>query len=321
MRATAALGLFCAVVAAGCRATPQAPPDDMQLDLAVPSASGDGLADADLAVADLACPVGPEICGNGCDDDRNGYTDDDDPACTTQMLVTLSVAQTPALWRLILEPTPHVVALDGNPVAKGGMAAYNQAFAPAAFIAFDASKLLVRQPLGGSATAATPSWSTRDTCVFNGELIVVEPMNLASGGGKLHRFMADGKTELMPSVPVANTASACASDGNLLYVATHAGIMPSAIAVFTKGANGPVDTGTRIPIPDALLNNQYDRIVDLAYVKKGGVFIGLFANSTSAPGAADNALDGQVMARFGFDGGVGPYIDGGVWHGVGEFLP
>ena len=39
------------------------------------------------------CPVGPEVCGNGCDDDRNGYIDDDDPACTTQMLVTLPLAR------------------------------------------------------------------------------------------------------------------------------------------------------------------------------------------------------------------------------------
>ena len=69
-----------------------------------------------LAAADLACCAGgPEVCGNGCDDDRNGYIDDDDPACTTQILVTLSLG-TPALWRLILEPTPHVVVLDGNPV-------------------------------------------------------------------------------------------------------------------------------------------------------------------------------------------------------------
>ena len=29
----------------------------------------------------------------------------------------------------------------------------------------------------------------------------------------------------------------------------------------------------------------------------------------------------QLMAPFGFDGGVGAFIDGGVWHGAGEFLP
>src|SRR4051812_43819990 len=143
MRAAVALRFTCAVVAlamtaaiiAGCRATPEAPQDDMGLDL---SAGGDDLAGDDLAVADLAgCPVGPEVCGNACDDDRNGFTDADDPACTSQMLVTLSMGS-PQLWRLILEPKPHVVVLDGNPIAtNGAMATYDATFSKAAFLAFD----------------------------------------------------------------------------------------------------------------------------------------------------------------------------------------
>ena len=111
--------------------------------------------------------------------------------------------------------------------------------------------------------------------------------------------------------------TACSSDGNLLYVAGHPQIGASAIALFTKSAAGPVATGTTIAMPDALLNAGYDRIVDLVYVKKSGVFIGLFA----ANSGGDPALDGKVMAPFGFDGGAGDFIDGGIWHGVGEFLP
>jgi hypothetical protein len=264
----------------------------------------------------MACAtVGPEVCGNGCDDDRNGYTDDDDPACTTQMLVTLSLGS-PALWRLILEPTPHVVVLDGNPVTQnGGMATYNAAFAPAAFVAYDsATKVLERRPLGGTASSIMTMYATRDVCVFNGELIVVDPR---ATGSFLHRFQPDGSTEL-GMVAVANTATACSSDGNMLYVATHPTAGDSVIAVFGKGASGPVDTGMTITLPDALLTAGYTRLVDLVYVKKSKSFIGLFAMPGASP---DQALNGDVMAPFAFDGGVGGFIDGGVWHGVGEFMP
>jgi hypothetical protein len=311
MRGGAALVVACAVLI-GCRATPVAPPDDMEVDMAaVADDLGGGV---DAGVGDMACAtVGPEVCGNGCDDDRNGYTDDDDPACTTQMLVTLSLG-TPALWRLILEPTPHVVVLDGNPV-DDAMAAYNRTFAPAAFLAYEGgTKILERRPLGGTATTYATSYGQRDACVFNGELIVVDPR---AAGSLLHRFQADGMTEL-GTVPVANIATACSSDGNLLYVAAHPNLGDSVIHVFGKGASGPVDTTMTIGLPDALLNAGYTRLVDLVYVKKSHSFIGLFA----MPGtSADSSLNGDVMAPFDFDGGVGGFIDGGVWHGAGEFLP
>ncbi len=320
MRGGAALVVACAVLAgsgalAGCRATPVAPPDDMEVDMA---AGGDDLGGGvDAGVGDMACAtVGPEVCGNGCDDDRNGYVDDDDPACTTQMLVTLSLG-TPALWRLILEPTPHVVALDGNPV-DDAFATYNRAFAPAAFLAFEGgTKELERQPPGGTATTYATSYGLRDACVFNGELIVLEPRNLAAGSGLLHRFAADGMTEL-GTVPVADIATACSSDGNLLYVASHPNPGDSVIHVFAKGASGPVDTTMTIGLPLALLDAGYTRLVDLVYVKKSHSFIGLFA---MPGGSADSSLNGDVMAPFDFDGGVGGFIDGGVWHGAGEFIP
>jgi hypothetical protein len=317
MRAAAALLLVCA--AAGCRATPGVSSDDLAVD-DLGAGGGDDLAGADFSVADMACAVGPEVCGNGCDDDRNGYTDADDPACTSQMLVTLSMG-TPALWRLVLEPTPHVAVLDGNPITtNGAMAAYNASFAPAAFVAYEgATRQLDRLPIGGGAkTTATTTYGMRDACVFNGELIVVEPKNFGTSAGVLHRFKADGMTEL-GSLPVVDVASACSSDGNALYVAHHTATGPSQIRVYSKSASGPVDTNVDIAMPDALLNAGYDRIVDLVYVKKGALFIGLFAMSNGAP--ADSSLNGDVMAPFGFDGGVGDFIDGGVWHGVGEFLP
>jgi hypothetical protein len=319
MRGAAALVVVCAVAVAGCRATPVTPPDDMGVDLAV---AADDLAGVDAAVGpDLACAVtGTEVCGNGCDDDGNGYVDDDDPACTTQMLVTLTIGAegTPALWRLILEPTPHVAVLDGNPVDQTTMAVYDRAFAPAAFIAHEgAARTLERRPLGGTATMYGTSYGLRDACVFNGELIVLEPKKLATGSGVLHRFAADGMTEL-GTVPVADIATACSSDGTMLYVASHPNPGDSVIHVFAKGASGPTDTGMTIALPSALLTIGYTRLVDLVYVKKSHSFIGLFAKPGSA---VDSALNGDVMAPFAFDGGVGPFIDGGVWHGAGEFMP
>lgn len=318
MRAAAALQLVCAVavagVAAGCRATPEAPPD-LAVDMAT---GGDDLAGDDLAMADMACPVGPEVCGNGCDDDRNGYTDDDDPACTSQMLVTLAMGS-PALWRLVLEPTPHTVVLDGNPIStNGAMATYTAAFANAAFVAFDSgTKRIDRIPIGGGTITShsTGSYSTRDACIFNGELLVVDPR---STGSYLHRFMADGATEVgMVSVP--NVATACSSDGNLLYVVDHPVTGPSQVDVFTKGAAGPMPTTTVLAIPDELFSLGYDRIVDLAYIKKSGLFVALFDKSSTS--VADSGLDGKLMATMAADGGFGAFIDGGVWHGVGEFMP
>lgn len=314
MRAAAALAVWCAVVVAGCRATPETPPDDLGVDMG----PGDDLAGADFAApGDMECAVGPEVCGNGCDDDRNGYTDDDDPACTSQMLVTLNMG-TPALWRLILEPKPHVVVLDGNPVSNNGaFATYDATFAPAAFLSYEGgTKLIERRPIGGGAITVhdTSPYAVRDVCVFNGELIAVDPR---ASGSFLHRYSADGKTEL-GMVSVANTATACSSDGNMLYVARHPTLGDSEIAVFGKSASGPVDTGVVIALPAAMSTAGYDRIVDLVYVKKTGLFIALFAMSNGDP---DNMLDGTVMAPLALDGGVGDWIDGGVWHGVGEFMP
>src|SRR5258706_11672378 len=91
LAACAAVAAGAGVLAAGCRAVVTMNQED----------GGDASADADLAYVgpdiavtpDLACSAtGPEVCGNGCDDDRNGFTDDDDPVCTTQLLVTFATS-------------------------------------------------------------------------------------------------------------------------------------------------------------------------------------------------------------------------------------
>src|SRR4051794_29147380 len=102
-------------------------------------AGGDGMVVTDdmPGPIDGGCAVvGPEICDNGCDDDQNGFTDADDPACTTQVIGTSQLAAQ-SLRRLVLEPTPHQVEIDGNAVPAGGFAMLQRAFSPDVFLVFD----------------------------------------------------------------------------------------------------------------------------------------------------------------------------------------
>ena len=274
----------------------------------------------------FVCPPGAEICNDGCDNDGNGYKDADDPACTPQMLVTYTstgdpATGTPMLWRLVLDNPPRVEEFDLNPVQPFAMANYNKAFSALTFVVYASGELDTL--LAGSGLApilTTPTFRPRDLCTFNDELIVLEPRSTPLTS-TLHRMKADGVTEILPAVTMAGVASACASDGDQLYVAFYQIPTHSFIEVFTKGgANGPVDTGNAISMPQSIVDSCCDRLLDFAYIKKGGMFIGLFANGEGGS-IGDQLLSGSLMAPFAFDGGVGPSIDAGVWSGVGEFLP
>jgi hypothetical protein len=313
-----------AVVAAvaGCRAMPSVSSEDL-----APRAADQAVAPGDdLAVADdmAMCPVGPEICNNGCDDDRNGYTDGDDPACTTQMLVTLALPPMtmpePSLQRLLLGAVPRVAILDGNPIPAGGMSALNRAFSSSAYVVVDGNTQLIRRlALDGGYVDNTSGPYARDVCIFNGELIVVQAYvaNPPPGGGWLHRFKADAQTEILPPIRVPGHLSACTSDGVNLYVSRYN--TSSEIVVLTPGdpSIGPVLTSIVLPMPTLPC---CDRLIDFTYVPRTGLFIGLFAAGNQGK-IADNTLDSAVMAPFWLDGGLGPPIDAGSFHGVGEFRP
>jgi hypothetical protein len=305
------------LVVAGCRAQVDAP--DGGLDGGDDAHVGDDMM-PDLLGADLFCAGNvPEICGNGCDDDHNGYVDDDDPACTTQLLVTPKATgvASPALQRLVLEPTPHLVNLDGNPVPSGAMPELNAAFAPPVFLSVDGNQKLLRtlhlDPSGtGTFSDFSTTFSTRDACVYNGELIVVDAT------GFLHRF-TDGSTENADGgVGLGNViATACASDGNLLYVAVHDLVgNPTQFLVFDKTFT---QQGPAIDLPTAISGAGLDRCVDFAWTRHGGGFYGLFV--TAGATLNDSKLDGSQLYPFAFDGGAGAPIDAGTFHGLGEFLP
>jgi hypothetical protein len=320
--------LVAALLFAGCKAQPLGTHDtDMAAapffeDMPPPPPPDLSMAKTDM----FMCPRGvPEICNNGCDDDLNGYIDDDDPACTTQLLVTMQVGTQPSLSRLVLEPVPKLVVLDGNPVPGEAFAVHNHAFSPAAYVSLASSgtmEVSVR-PLDGGVADNMIGYTPRDLCVFNGELLVVENHTFpGTPYAKLHRYPpggpnATGSNEIMPpitDVKLPIFIDACASDGTLLYVSRHDNSTAAGQFVVIDKTRAVVGT---IALPSGLPAG-YNRCLDFAWTKKSGVFVGLFAHGNNIE---DPMLNGTLMAPFAFDGGLGPAIDAGIWHGVGEFLP
>ena len=112
--------------------------------------------------ADLGCPVGPEVCGNGCDDDCNGYTDDDDPACTSQLLVTL------ALGSGVVADDPGAQAARGGarrqPRGGGGMATYTGVRDGGVHRLRLGHAELDRVPIGGGSITSRTRRTRRATC-------------------------------------------------------------------------------------------------------------------------------------------------------------
>jgi len=322
-----ALGV--SLLVCGCRAEVGGP-DDLGVD------AGDDLTVVDLSDVDLTgggdgpgCPImSAEICKNGCDDDRNGYTDDDDPACTTQLVVTTQTAS-PSLSRLILDPAPHLAILDTHMVNNGGMAFVDRQLAPAtAYVVFTSGmsieRLVLMMPsMMGTVTnnMTMPAFTTRDVCAFNGDLIVVE-RGLPS---VLHRFKPDGASPIN-TVSLGNVlATSCASDGKLLYVAVHDTTVgnPSTFIAFDTSF---AQQGGAIAMPSGIANfgaNGLDRCIDFAYSPRAG-FWGLFVNAAvdySNQPLNDNVMSSGQLFPFAFDGGSGPPVDAGVYHGVGSFIP
>jgi hypothetical protein len=306
-----------ALAVAGCKAGVTVPP---MTDLAQNedlSASLDGGADFAPAPPDLRCSMSAdaEVCGNGCDDDRNGYTDDDDPACTTQFLATVPGGSSPALYRLQLEPVPRLIAVDHNAVPGSSAATFRRAFSPAAYLAVEGgSRQLRRILLADGGTGAFSDFFTtfdvRDVCVFNNELIVVE----RALSSNLHRFQADGQTEIGPVALGSVIATACASDGPHLYVAVHTATGPSQFLLFDKNYN---QVGAAIDVPPALAAAGLSRCLSLAWSKRANSFYGLFGDIS----VNDASGFASQLFPFAFDGGAGSPVDAGTYRAIGEFLP
>lgn len=290
-----------AALVAGCRAGVATPPDLTPVyDLAAPILD---------AGPDMSCLLGPEICDDGCDNDGNGYTDGDDPACSAIAIAVVNPGGAALRWRFGVSLSPFQVESGGS--QWSGDVAYRADVAPGeAFVNADAPARLVerRVLLDGTVTWRRNDLQVRDVCFFGGAPILVEP---GAGSGALHVLDRDGGDERV--VPVAAGApAACASDGKLLYVPIHSGNARSVFLVF----DGNFNVVAMRPMPPALAE---DRCLDLAWTSRG--FWGLF---TVSGGAFDSLLDATHAWPFGMDGGVGMPVDlpdGSTAHSLGEFFP
>jgi hypothetical protein len=215
------------------------------------------------------------------------------------------------------------------------MVAFDATLSPSIYLVVEASKVLQQVAVDGGTIENTLQALTkvRDVCIFNKEIIVIDPYvpTDVPAGGRLHRYMPDAMTEILPWVSIEGHLSACTSDGTNLYVSRYITPNPSEIVVLAAGSGGapPAPTGTVIPMPPSVLANPTccplgtsccDRLVDFAWSKHTGSFVGLFA-----PGGAgtltDIAIDTQYLAEFSLNGTVKPWVNAGMLHGVGTFSP
>jgi hypothetical protein len=325
MRILAAL-LLCA-----CRAVVQAP-DDLS-DASMPGDMAYYDLTHDIQPPDLRCStIGPEDCSNGCDDDRNGYTDADDPACTPQVLGTFLGGSPDGLDRLLFFSTPLARTLDKNPVADSNFAEFDKRFSTMAYALSEggsaALHLITMSPSGTGTVVDKPlGFAARDLCIFNNELIILQRSNGTTTPSAIHRRPPDGGADFpdggIISLGITDLVTACASDGARLYVAVHdiTG-NPSRFRVF----DDRFVEGTALAIPGGLNALNLDRCLDFAWTKNG--FFGLFVDSGSyAQPLNDVKMNTTQVYPFspGGDGGLGtPYTldpDGGALHGIGTFRP
>jgi hypothetical protein len=273
-----------------------------------------------LAHADFdgsACPrLETEDCHNGCDDDENGFTDADDPACTPQILATPALSSSGgagALMRLLLLQPPVSRSIEEILLLPGAFPEYQHHFANSIFFGIEGgSRILRTVALGAGGTVGRIqdvelAYRVRDVCIFHGELIIL-------GTHSLHRFNADGRTE-MGTVDLASDLllTSCTSDGAHLYLAAHdlTG-RPSTFEVLDEALTlvGAHD------LPAALIAAGYDRCLDFTWLPGLG-FLGLFAMSNGE--LNDGKLNAKELIFFDFDGGVGNFIDAGPLHSIGSF--
>ncbi len=295
-----------ALAAAGCRAEVAGPPDLTPVyDFATDP--------PDMALGpDMVCPGGAENCSDGCDNDGNGYTDAEDPACSPTVVTVRAADGVVMRWRLDDNTlTPLLDLKVQGPYAP----AYRRDVTPGElWLALDFSSSFVQRIRlsDGMVTWMRKDLHVRDVCFFGGTPILVQPTSTTAGA--LHLLKPDG-TDAKTVMVSAGEPTACASDGKLLYVAVHAAAARGQFVVY-DGNYAPVAT---LPMPPSL---KEDRCLDLAWTSRG--FYGLFADGMGMSDG-DASLYAARAYPFAMDGGVGAPIDlpdgGDVVHAIGEFVP
>jgi hypothetical protein len=300
------------LLVAGCKAGVQMPdygppPDEATpADLVMP----DYATPADLTRGPDLCPMGPENCSDGCDNDGNNYADAEDPACAPIAIAGLSSGEV-VRWTLKQPPVFYGFLTLGLGLDPWG-AAYDHSVSPGEAWAtwgppqkrldrIDVSKMMT--------TNVENTYTARDVCLFQNTVIVVEQG--ANNSWKVHQLTPNGME--LGQVMLGAPPAACASDGKTLYVAVHSGNGPSQFYSF--------DIMLKQDVTRAMPGlGGLDRCIDFAWTAKAG-FYGLFAASG---GAQDFQLAAKEAWPFAMDGGVGvPALlpDGSSVHSLGGFAP
>jgi hypothetical protein len=283
-----------AAVADDAAAVVDAAPAD---DVAVP----DDVAPPDLAPVDACAAEAVETsCGDGCDNDGDGWADADDPDCVTAFLLTREPADGILRWRIgDSDVVPLHVGTDVQHPALD--LAQVGAFGFAVKPGFPPGRGLYRfdprpDPAPGPENASPIAYQASDVCLLGGVVVVAE-----RAAPKVHAYAAtDLATDLGPVTLSGGTLTrGCASDGTAVYVVLAPAAGPDEIVQLSAG----LAEIARVPLPSGL-DVQKTRLLDLAYDRRTALFYGLFTTAGEpntaevTPFAMGGAAGASVVAPF-----------------------
>ena len=304
------MGLLACGLGAGCPAqavsqVDAAVPDDVAVvdaplaeDVAPPE---DLAAPPDLTPTDtcVAEPV-ETLCGDGCDNDGDGWADADDPDCVTAFLVTREPADGILRWRI---GESDVAALHaGTDVQRPALdlaqvGAYGFAIKPG----FPPGRGLYRfdplpDPAPGPENASPITYQASDVCLLGGLIIVGE-----RGAATVHAYAATDLAIDLGPVTLAGgiLTRGCASDGTDAYVVLAPATGPDEIVRLSSS----LAETARLPLPSGL-DAQKTRLLDLAYDRRTALFYGLFVaagepnTAAVTPFTMGGAVGAPVTAPF-----------------------
>ena len=284
----AAATLWVAALVAGCPAQAAAPddaapqqdagPEDAALDLLPPDD-----APPDVPAQVDACPgEGIEAsCHDGCDNDGDGFTDDDDPDCVTAFLITREPSDGVLRWR-VGDADPVVLHAGGTPARPlvdatqvgGAGFAVQRGMAPSRGLYRFAPR---PDPAPGPTLLVDVGYQASDVCVFAGRVVVTE-----LGGPRVHAYdpdaaATDGGTPLpLGSVTLTRgtLVRACAADASNLYVAVATASGTDDIVRLDADLNelGWPGLPTELPV-------DKKRLLDFAWDRRTQQFHGLFVGT------------------------------------------
>jgi hypothetical protein len=306
LRVAATLGV--AALCAGCPAQAVAPGDaapqedagqaDVQDDVAPPED-----APPDVPEQTDACPAETTelSCGDGCDNDGDGFVDGDDPDCVTAFLVTHEPPDGVLRWRvgdadvlaLHAGGTPGRPIVDGAQLPGSGFAVQRGMAPGRGLYRFDPHP----DPAPAPTLLFDVGFQASDVCVFAGHVVVTE-----LGGPRVHTWdpaatVPDGGVPApLKSVTLTRgtLVRACAADATGVYAVVATASGTDDVVRLDADLNEVSWPG----LPTGLAAGQ-KRLLALAWDRRTAQFYGLFV------GAETNTAD---VTPFAMGGAVGPPV-------------